>query len=875
MPVQREKVVRVAEKLVSRGRIDAAIREYRKVLDDQPDDATTLNRVGDLYARTDRIDEAIKLFSQIAEGYTADGFFVKAIAIYKKIIKLDPTRLEVYERLAALYHRQGLLNEALSQYQVLADYYQKHDDAASAIGIYERMALIDPEDPAPRVKLAELYGEQELLDKAMGEYRRIAELMLGHGRIEQAEQVYRRALEVTAEDLGFVTDAVLELKQAGHVAAAARLLGFAVERNPKAAGVGRMAGLAGGAARRAGGASEVAEGPPAHGDGAEVAVEEEPVADEIRALGDVLIVDESLLGDARTEVEEPEVEEAEAEEAAAPAAAPAPSEDALADSGADLVLDLDAPRDLDDSFDLGTGLDLAEEIGRAGAEIEAARVGGPEAPAAQGRSGRVEIDADFLERTAAELVPERSRQEDDLITEAEVLAKYGLADKAAERVAELLELNPQHRAGLRLRVRLLVDAGRAEEALAAAAWLRETVGEGSAAWTETVERLEKAGYTVADGRIAPPAGEIEPAEEIELAVTVEDVEAASRAEPTEAARPEAASPEAPPAAPPAEPEVDTLAAAPPPPAAAPPPAEEPATRPGRVQRMEREVESLLEEIADALVPGRRKKKSAAAAEAVSAAPGPETPTALPPEAAAPEPEAAAPPPAESPSVEPPASVEPPPAASEPTEIALPGLEAAEWLAAVESSAAAPGAAGGEVFDQEEDFFDLAAEIEEELAREGALDDDELLLEPPREQSLEEIVEGFKKGVSEALAPEDYATHLDLGIAYREMGLLDEAIGEFQIAAKAPGQLVQCCSMLGLSFLEKGLPELAVKWYHRGLAVPDLSEDDQLGLLYDLGNAHLALGEREEAYRIFVDLYGTNSNYRDVVAKLAETAPRER
>ena len=164
MAVKREKVVRTAEKYVQRGKINAAIREYRKVLAEQPDDATTLNRVGDLYARSDQIEEAIGLFTQIAENYTADGFFPKATAIYKKIIKLDPTRLGVYEQLAELYHRQGLLNEARTQYQVLADYYVKHDNSTSATAIYERMTEVDPEDPSLRVRLAELYQEQKLLD---------------------------------------------------------------------------------------------------------------------------------------------------------------------------------------------------------------------------------------------------------------------------------------------------------------------------------------------------------------------------------------------------------------------------------------------------------------------------------------------------------------------------------------------------------------------------------------------------------------------------------------------------------------------------------------------------------------------------------------
>jgi tetratricopeptide (TPR) repeat protein len=179
----------------------------------------------------------------------------------------------------------------------------------------------------------------------------------------------------------------------------------------------------------------------------------------------------------------------------------------------------------------------------------------------------------------------------------------------------------------------------------------------------------------------------------------------------------------------------------------------------------------------------------------------------------------------------------------------------------------PAESADSLFDEDDDFFDLAGELEQELSQEDLFQDDGALM--PAEQSLEEIVEGFKKGVAEHLSPTDYDTHFNLGIAYREMGLLDEAIGEFQLASKSPGHLVSCCSMLGLCFLDKGLPQLAIKWYQRGLAAPSVSEEDSLGLLYDLGNVYLSVGDTPSAYRTYVELYGINSNYRDVVAKIEE------
>ncbi|HSM52528.1 MAG TPA: hypothetical protein VLA75_14105, partial [Thermoanaerobaculia bacterium] len=191
-----------------------------------------------------------------------------------------------------------------------------------------------------------------------------------------------------------------------------------------------------------------------------------------------------------------------------------------------------------------------------------------------------------------------------------------------------------------------------------------------------------------------------------------------------------------------------------------------------------------------------------------------------------------------------------------------------WLDEVIAKAPEAREVEAKLFDDEEGFFDLAGALEEELSHEPGIAGAELL-GATKEPSLEEIVEGFKKGVAEHLSPEDFDTHYNLGIAYREMGLLDDAIGEFQLASKDARFLVDCCAMLGVCFLEKGMPELSVKWYRRALEAPELADEIRWGLLYDLGNAYLALGDRSAAYSAFVEVYGANSQYRDIVAKLAE------
>jgi tetratricopeptide (TPR) repeat protein len=216
---------------------------------------------------------------------------------------------------------------------------------------------------------------------------------------------------------------------------------------------------------------------------------------------------------------------------------------------------------------------------------------------------------------------------------------------------------------------------------------------------------------------------------------------------------------------------------------------------------------------------------------------------------------------------PPAPLPPPAAAAKPVAPGLDDTGGMSWLDEAEVGKDQAAARAASLFDDEEDFFDLAGELAQELSREPVFQGDEQLIQ--QEQSLEEIVEGFKRGVAEHLSPTDYDTHFNLGIAYREMGLLDEAIGEFQLSAKDAHYLVSCCSMLGLCFLDKGLPELAIKWYRRGLEAETITEDDTLGLLYDMGCAYLAMGDNAGAYKTFVDAYGINTNYRDVVARIEE------
>jgi pilus assembly protein FimV len=121
----------------------------------------------------------------------------------------------------------------------------------------------------------------------------------------------------------------------------------------------------------------------------------------------------------------------------------------------------------------------------------------------------------------------------------------------------------------------------------------------------------------------------------------------------------------------------------------------------------------------------------------------------------------------------------------------------------------------------------------------------------------------------ANSDEDPDTHYSLGVAFREMGLLDEAIGELQKVCQTVEhghpfpQILQTYTWLAQCFLDKGLPEAALRWYERALALPTLDSETRMALHYELACAYETAGNKSSALHYFMEVYGSNIDYRDV------------
>jgi tetratricopeptide (TPR) repeat protein len=140
--------------------------------------------------------------------------------------------------------------------------------------------------------------------------------------------------------------------------------------------------------------------------------------------------------------------------------------------------------------------------------------------------------------------------------------------------------------------------------------------------------------------------------------------------------------------------------------------------------------------------------------------------------------------------------------------------------------------------------------------------------------LAEVFEEYRVSAEgESNGNGDFETHYNLGLAYKEMDLFEEALEEFQLAVKLVSsddgtpRYLQCCNLLGHCFMQNGVPQVAVKWFQKGLDAPHVSDDERQALRFDLAAAHEQAGELDRAVDLFTEVYGTNVAYRGVNERL--------
>ncbi len=196
---RKDKLLASARKNLAKRQIPKAIKDYERLVELDPKDVRLRQKLAELYFRSNRVEDAIEEYEAVAKFFAENDFQVKAIAIYKQIQRLDPENFQSYLKLAELNEKQGLVGNALSEYQNLVKFYETHGDVSQAITTLQKMRDLDPSNLNVRAKLVESCARNERQDEAVEEFQGICEHLQEKRAFDKILKLYEMFLPILPE----------------------------------------------------------------------------------------------------------------------------------------------------------------------------------------------------------------------------------------------------------------------------------------------------------------------------------------------------------------------------------------------------------------------------------------------------------------------------------------------------------------------------------------------------------------------------------------------------------------------------------------------------------------------------------------------------
>lgn len=876
LALDREKILQAAQKHVDKKKFDKAIQEYQKIIQQDPNDARTLLKIGDLQARMEAYAEAIATYDRVGQFYSAQGFSLKAIAVYKQIrelIKKHVPQLEdryghIVPKLAQIYTELGLTSDALSAYDEVATRLQRNGRDRDAIDVFRRMVALDNTNPLPHLRLAEACCRVQAVDEAIDSFWTAAELLIRLKRRDDALKVVERILHFRQEPryARVAAELYLERGQQQDGLQALAKLQLCFQADPKNLEVLDLLARAFVAIGQAPKAIEVKK------EMARLAQEQgnqevyrnvisylERVAPDdemVRALArgpmstrphsasfapddDVELIESSVHPPPVSRAPAPsplisqapmsmdmEVEDIDFDDAPmsmrslsdAPPDVVAVEIETLsvrkkAASSPDLVVvddEMEAAHEISDFEDT----DASQHTQKALADAESFRGLRLYAKAIETLRIALELDPDSLEvherlRDVLAESGDRDGAIAEMLTLAGIYAALGDVDRAQAEIYGVLDAEPEHTAALELLEQLGASITTQEE-------FTEYTDEQYDSNT-TTDIGEPVGSRPYDPEAPLPSYDLEGVSAAEAIPTPEQYENPQVHDELLEYVADGAfgAPE--------EGDLDQYLED----AAAPDPVYREPRQMSVVPASPEAIEEVLEEAEFFAMRGLLEDARTILTEALARSP------------------------------------KHPLLVERLRELDGTGAESGthELVAAEE----APG---------EDRIFDIAASL-------GALDELEQSTRSSRPPSslravdeidVDQVFAKFKEGVRAQVSDSDSSTHYDLGVAYKEMGLLPDAINEFAIAAQDQKFECTCNAMIGMIYLEKGELDRSAEAYVRALGATQKTIDQEMSLYYDLGNVYEMKRGNAEALYYFQKIARRDPGYRDVKDRIDALKP---
>jgi pilus assembly protein FimV len=863
MAYNKTKHLNAAQKYLQQGKMPQAILEYQEILKNEPRDQVTLMTLGDLFVRQGDTFQALEYFERLAKIFVNDGFTTKAIAIYKKVAKLAPEEGRPLERLAELYVQQGVLSEARPLYLQLAEMQLKAGRQPQAALLLRKLLEAEPDNLRVQLRLAELQLSMGQKKEAVETFHGAMQKVLDHGDYAEAIRLSERILQLDPSHQPTIQLKVRALSAAGKRAEAANLLEALPDRDEGGETTSLLLSLymeSGQAVKAAELAEKVfSRDPKQYSVVHNVAVTLLAAGDLDRAqamlaqIRDTMIDsgDHEILAQTLARLAELRPGQIEPLEWLVDLYGRASDSFRLPDALAQLAHAYEA------SGENTKALASYEKLLQRTPEDESNRrkymrlraesglepISGEIAPAVKLPPTPVEVKPETPVFSEPELDEETQRYVTQALTDVDLFSSYGLTQKAIDLLESVLERAPRYTPALERLLDLSLGSGNDRRTAELAALLEQiAIERNDRAGVERYSELSRRFHRAAG--IAPAVAQPGPAQSasagpVEFSVPIIQAELDE---------------------PVAEPIQEILTPAP---MGIPTPTE------SAVHEVDLSDEwaALSEQLETAMkdVPDPAVEEAPSAPESA--------------EASAHILDAA-----ELPELQSEAAVEAPAFDLELQSVAPVEVPHSDTLAEDTLLAAL-----GQDLESMSSPVGQAPEMAHATMQNSAPSSEAVSARTPHpasgnsvpasggsfDGSLGDLFEEFRSELGESNnEDEDLETHYNLGVAYREMGLLEEAISEFQRVASAADKgpafryAMQCSTLLGLAFMEKGQPAIAAIWYERALKTPGLDQESILALRYDLGVAQELAGDTQAAFKSFSQVYAMNIDYRDVSERIA-------
>jgi len=944
---KKNKTLQKAQKFARKGQIDKAVAEWESLLKKKSDDANVYNTIGDLYLKGKKKESAVAAYHKACEIYAASGFSLKAIAVNKKVLKIDPQNLDALTLMAQLNKERGMITNAKECYLSIAEHHIRKGAHDKALDAYKHIVDMDPRNIKVKLGLAELYFKESRIEEGTRIYGEVigafleqskfdeaeklckkleenqsspkdslryrVQIQLAQDRIDEAHQCFSEFEEevdqdpelavIKAEilirkgqseeglsmiqsiDRGAITEfyrlkifrfflkasqidqafeVLIELadtysqphqledllalhlqvlaEDASHLMVRHRMVDILkkMKRNQEVIQqykeIGKIYASEGQMDEARNVYEKVLDMTP--GDLEVQAflnnIKEGAGQDETPAFGEVVIDSESEEGaetETKTETKTETGTETETET------------ETTSEQGV---------YEIDDEMELETLESEADVKAEETIEADTAKV----VELSEEEEGGLEI---------IEEVPEVHQVDEDNktfladnITEADVYIKYGHMKKAMVHLEKNLEMSPKNVPSHERLLQIFVEQGNTPEQIntlliLAKLYRNQKEHEKSDEALNEVIALdpgnEEAQRLLREGPTALQSSAIDevPEEVTNLDFEFDDVDKAEESAGAEVTR-----------------EIELT--------------EEPAEseeslsefldeanfylQQGMVDEAKVIYEKILSlhphraDIANKLemISGNGEKGAAATPEELSQM------TSDAPEGIVEELESPAPA-EEVPVIE----IDEPEVDVSPSNAPDDFINFAEELREeIDSSVSDILQETPEVPEGEGEFLDFSSELRKEVEQSIASDGNAF-----GDSDVMEIFSEFREGVQRELEDEDHETHYNLGIAYLEMGLIDEACEEFTIASREPKRLMDCMTMVGLCYIQKGEFQKAFQELEKGLLVKGRSDEEYIGIRYEIARVCEELGDKERAAQELFQIHAISPNYRDITNKLRE------